>query len=112
MNDKFERVDPWPALSKLREIVGLLRLAPDELRDLYALDFVQDSDDLDYFEASVIRLPSGRLVALLRHRGNPAPGTEILVEASDDRTAARAELLRALNLPLQSLSWSRPEQSE
>jgi hypothetical protein len=102
----FEQVPrrPWP--SRRAETVGLLALEPNDFTDRFGVQFVDDYDNLDFYKEAMIRLPSGRLVSLVRYLRSPSPGTEIKASADDDAAAARAELLDALRLRPDVLTWT------
>lgn len=95
---------PWP--SGTGKAIAVLRLGPEELTARYSLRFVEDYDNLDYYVASGVRLPSGRRVVLLRHRGNPDPGTVVEADSRDNSSEARRELLDALGLAEEAFAWT------
>lgn len=56
-----------------------------------------------------LRLPSGRLVFLLRHVLNAYPGTEVHVDGADGGHTAVEEILSALQLARGQVTWRHPD---
>lgn len=97
----------WP--SGLDKTIAVLRESPPELAARLGLVFSPKSDDLDSFVECAPGLSSGRLVLLLRYRGNPRAGTEMLIDSEDDARAALQELCAALGVGDESIVWLCPE---
>lgn len=94
----------------LARAVARLRLEPAEITDRVRLHFEKGQDDLDDLEVAVFRAQSGKQFALIRHRHQPYPGTDILInERRHDLAAALQEALQALQFKPQDLSWTHPK---
>ena len=94
----------WPSGSY--RSAALLDLPPQALDASRGLTFYAGSDDLDYFRAAAVALPSGRRVALWWYERAPEPrGLELRIDAADDPAAARAEAFAALQLPHDAIVW-------
>jgi RNA polymerase sigma factor (sigma-70 family) len=105
----FTQTQPTPWPSGHGEAVAVVALSPNALSTRYGLGFFEGSDNLDSYDAAAIRLASGRQLGLVRHRGNPSPGTELHTDASDDFVEALREFLDAFELNADSLIWVRRE---
>jgi len=100
----------WPSgdcvpLAVLRRSVADLEAALDT-------HFIPDRDDLDEFLQCGMRLPSGRLLLLLRYVHSPNPGVDVYVDKGDDLAAALSEILDALHLSERDLTWVSPRVDE
>lgn len=94
----------------LARAVARLGLEPAEITSRVGLRFEKGQDDLDDLEAAVFRGRSGRQFALIRHRHQPYPGTDILVnERLPDLTAALREAMQALRFNPKELTWIHPK---
>jgi hypothetical protein len=94
----------------LARAVARLGLEPAEITDRVGLRFEKGQDDLDDLEAAVFRARSGKQFALIRHRHQPHPGTDILVnERLPDLAAALHEALQALRFKPKDLTWIHPK---
>ncbi|MFL5383540.1 MAG: hypothetical protein ACJ8GN_13565 [Longimicrobiaceae bacterium] len=98
---------PWPGGHG--EAAAVVALSPAALADRYGLRFYEESDNLDFYDAAAVRLDSGRRVGLLRHHGNPSPGTELHVDAGERLLDAIREFLDAFDLHANDLTWVRSE---
>lgn len=98
---------PWP--SGYAEAIAVVRLQPEQFTRAFGLRFSEGSDNLDSYEAAPLRLRSGRLLGLLRHVGDPGPGTKVYADAADDFVGALREFLDAFDLSADDLSWMRDE---
>jgi hypothetical protein len=105
MTSSLELVDPAPWPSGASRPIGVVTLSPEDLERSYAIKFFEDYDNLDYYRAASVRLPSGRVVLLIRHRGSPTPGTVLEADSRDNPDSARAEFLAASGLPNSVFSW-------
>jgi hypothetical protein len=86
----------------------MLFLEPDALAARYGFRFEEGYDELDYFERAAIELAEGTQAWLMRHRGNPVPGTIVFVDAAADPAGARALLQQALGLTEVDFRWVAP----
>ena len=94
----------------LARAVARLGLEPAEITNRVGLRFENGRDDLDDLEAAVFRARSGKQFALIRHRHQPHPGTDILVnERLPDLAAALREALQALRFKPKDLTWIHPK---
>ena len=94
----------------LARAVARLKLEPAEITNLVGLHFEKGKDDLDDLEAAVFRARSGKQFALIRHRHQPHPGTDILDnEQLPDLAAALREVLQALRFKPKDLTWIHPK---
>lgn len=90
--------------------VATLNLEPSEITSRLGLRFETSKDDLDELEAAVVSTVSGRQFALVRHRHQPQPGTDVLVnEGSSDLEADLRGVLAALHFGASELRWVHPE---
>lgn len=101
----FAQIEPTPWPSGYGDAVAIVRVGPEHFSDAFGLTFFEGSDNLDAYEAASIRLRSGRILGLLRHVGDPGPGTEIHADAADDLVCALREFLDAFDLSVEDLSW-------
>jgi hypothetical protein len=70
-------LDEWPEI--LNDEVIMISLEPTDINRRCGIVFDISVDSLDQFEGAVAFV-DGRIFALLRYRGNPTPGTGIVVE--------------------------------
>ena len=102
------QLNQWPAL--LNDEVAMISLEPADIQSRCGLQFDEDLDDLDYFDASVA-VADGRLFGLMRYRHNPVGGTIIVVEDNTfDGTKGAHQLkpiLDALGASLDEITWIR-----
>ena len=97
----------------LAQTVATIDLEPDELKTRYGIHFEESEDDLDRLVAALIRPPSGRVFALVRHRHQPSRGTDIVIsEHSLDLKADLAEAIHHLRLSRRQLKWLHPAGSD
>jgi hypothetical protein len=97
--------DPWP--SGYGEIIAMLDMGSESLATRYNLKWFESTDNLGDYDAAMIQLRSGRRLGLVRHHGDPEPGTEVHADVQDDVHDAIRELLQALDLPEESVTWLR-----
>jgi hypothetical protein len=105
----YTQIEPVPWPSGHGEMVAVLTLSPETLGERHDLEFAAGSDNLDAYVAAAVRLGSGRAVGLLRHRGSPAPGAELYVDAGDDYLEAIREFFDCFGLTSGSLDWVRED---
>ncbi len=97
----------WP--SGDNRPVMTLALDPAALMARYGLVFEDGWDNLDYVQRAAIELADGSQAWLMRHRGDPAPGTVVCVDAGVDFGRARGLVLQALDLTPAAFSWVAPD---
>jgi hypothetical protein len=105
----FTQIDPLPWPSGYADAIAVVCLQPERLSRVFGLSFSEGTDNLDAYVAAAVRLRSGRVLGLLRHAGDPAPGTEIHVDRSEDYVAALREFLDAFDLSAGDLTWMRED---
>jgi hypothetical protein len=102
---KFEQIWEYRWPSNADKPVGALRLGPSELGERYHLHFRPGLDDLDAYIQVGLRLPSGRVVQLLRYDAYADAGTFVFVDREDDAESARRELVSALDTDDGVFAW-------
>lgn len=107
MQARIVQVQPEPYPSGYGEVAAVLDLNLEDVAERYSLNLYRGADNLGYYTAAAIQLPSRRRVGLLRHEGLPLGETELHADAHDDPDAAMRELLDALDLPRSTCSWLR-----
>lgn len=93
----------WP--SGIDRAAATFPLTPEALTARTGLQFESGVDELDYFRAVGVRLPSGRHVELVWHERSPSPALALQVDAADDLANARAELMRTLDIQPEEVAW-------
>jgi len=94
----------------LAKPVARVRLSPFEISTRLGINFVSTQDDLDDLDAALIRTMSGRQVAFVRHKDQPLPGTDIVInERSEDPTADLIEAMKVLSVGKADLTWKHPD---
>lgn len=96
----------------LGNAVALLDAEPEQLRGR-GLEFASGHDDLDLAQVAFLALSSDRRYTLVRHRGAPVAGTEVLIavpleDEARDVDADLDELLERLGLSEMQLLWLAP----
>ena len=90
----------------LAKPIATIRLEPQDISSRSGIQFEPAADDLDELEAAVLRSKSGRQFALVRHRHQPNPGTDILTNENSRRlTKDLQEVLQFLRLKRGDLRW-------
>lgn len=107
MRHAIKQVPPEPWHSGYGEIIAMLNLAAESLADSYGVEWFEGTDNLGDYHAAIVQLPSGRRLGLVRHQGDPEPGTEVHADVHDDVNTAVGELLQALELPEDAVTWLR-----
>lgn len=98
---------PWP--SGDNRPIATLALEPAALKARHGLVFEDGWDNLDYVQRAAIELADRSQAWLVRHRGDPAPGTVVYVDAAADFGRARDLVLQALDLTQAAFSWIAPD---
>ncbi len=88
--------------------LATLRFSPEELAECFELAFEEGFDGLDWFALAAIALPDGSQAWLMRHQGNPEPGTVVYVDADADLDQARAQVVQVLVLSPEDFLWVSP----
>ncbi|MEM8884222.1 MAG: hypothetical protein AAGD14_09150 [Planctomycetota bacterium] len=95
----------------MRALCVLRREPPELTRDL-GIVFDDSYDNLDMLRYAVIEAPSGRIFGLVRHRGAPGPGTQVLVELGYRRPECGLdEVLVVLGESRDELLWTHPDEA-
>ncbi|HSU15380.1 MAG TPA: hypothetical protein VLK66_14840 [Longimicrobium sp.] len=105
----FTQVDPAPWPSGYGNVIATVDVPIEELAERHGLALFSGSDNLDAYRAAAVRLRSGRRLGLVRHDGDPAPGTELHADAGDDVLDALREFLDAFDLSADDLLWVRDD---
>jgi len=105
----FTQIDSpsWP--SGYPQAIAVVTIQPELFTKAFGLKFSEGHDNLDRYVAAAIRTPSGRTLGLLRHLGDPGPGTQVYADSGDDFVGALREFLDAFDLSVEDLSWMRDE---
>lgn len=93
----------WP--SGDQRTAGTLRVDLPSLSERLGAEFQPGSDDLGPFRQIGLRLPSGRLVLLIRYDAEPAAGPTVWIDAEDDPFSAVGELCDCLRLGAAEVEW-------
>lgn len=94
----------WP--SGADKPAGALHATPAELSAKFKLEFRRGLDDLDAYSQVGLRLPSGRVVQLLRYDAYPDAGTLMFVDREDNADDARRELLSVFSESPDVWAWT------
>lgn len=86
--------------------VSMIASEPSDLEQK-GIHFAQSFDDLDYVQVAVVQLDAGPRLALIRHQGNPVPGTEICaVDAGPSSHKAASTLTDILGVRRADVLWT------
>lgn len=107
MNGGILQIEPEPWPSGYGEVIATLDVPLDHLAARYSLELFEGTDNLGDYRAAIVQVPSGRRFGLARHDGDPEDGTEVHADQHDDPQAVIPELLRALGLSENSVTWLR-----
>lgn len=105
----IRQISPYRWPSGDNRPIATLALDPAELTARYGLVFEEDWDNLDYLQRAAIELADGTPAWLMRHRGDPHPGTVVYVDAAAHFGKARNLVLQSLNLTPAAFSWVAPD---
>jgi hypothetical protein len=109
----FEQLPLGEMEAGLARPIATTRIEPAEISRRLGIMFESARDDLDELQAALIRGPSGRQFALVRHLHQPAPGTDILTNENSDNCAHDLwESLAVLRMTLDDLGWVHPDAAE
>lgn len=87
--------------------LGMLRQSPEELQAKLRIQFSEGYDNLDSLSYAILKTADGKWFTLLRHRGSPAPGTEICVDLGYDVDYCELdEALTAIGIPRADRTWT------
>lgn len=86
---------------------AVLDVEPSELNLKTGITFNSTFDDLDYVEVAYIKLMTGECCIFQRHKNNPYPGTEVLLDISRLSNAQQEvrKVLDAIGAPDIDTSW-------
>jgi hypothetical protein len=91
-------------------LVAMIRQEPAEISKIKNLDFKESYDNLDYLVYSILPLPGGDQVSLVRHKYSPDTGTEICVRYDQPYIARIVkDTLEELELTGNDLTWIHPK---
>lgn len=93
----------WPG--GLPRAIAILGYDPETLAGRLGVRFSEDVDDLDRIKQVYLQLPSGRVVVLRKHAGDPTPGTTVYSDVNDSVGDAVEEVTSALRLQPHELTW-------
>lgn len=96
----------WPSGDS--RAIAVLAAEPDELTARYGMTFEEGADDLDYSRLAALVLADGSQIWLMRHRGNPEPGTVVYADATADANEARRLLAHSLGMYERDFTWIAP----
>ena len=97
----------WP--KGLSQPVAMLSMEPDQLQRSLGITFEESFDGLDYTKVAILRLDSGAPVALVRHRNNPSPGTEVWIDVRAGEPALTLDhLFSHFRLEPEGIRWAHP----
>jgi len=94
----------WP--SGIARSAAMFSTTPEAVTARTGVAFESGVDDLDYFRAAGVELPSGRRVLLLWYERAPVLGLQLEIDSADDPAAARSEAMAALDLASDEVMWS------
>lgn len=97
----------WPRGEALTPIAQL-SMTPTELSEAFGVPFERVVDDLGPLDVAVVRIPSGDVIVLERHKFSPEAGTAISVEASLAGPAVVQSFVGAMGLAIETLTWVSP----
>lgn len=106
---QIQQVQPWKRWpSGDSRPIAVLPFDIVELSKRYGLMFQEGIDDLDSYRLAAIRLSTGAQAWLVRHDGDPNPGTVVHADAAADVWEAQSLLLEALGIERDALLWAAP----
>jgi hypothetical protein len=115
VNRAFQSIQQVPLKHMERGLarpVATLKLEPAEISKRLGLKFQEARDDLDELEAAVFRSAKGHQFALVRHRNQPNPGKDLLINGrSRNLGGALRDALQTLRLQLGDIKWTDPKAS-
>jgi hypothetical protein len=89
--------------------IATIKWEPEDLTKRFGINFEEAEDDLDRLDVALLQTGSGQQFALVRHRHQPNPGTDILTnEHSADLKNDLAEAVRHLRLGRGDVKWIHP----
>jgi SWIB/MDM2 domain len=106
---QIEQVPLKQMVRGLAKPIATIRWEPKELAERFGISFEEAEDDLDQLQVALVQTGSGQQFALVRHRHQPGPGTDILTnEGSADLRKDLAEAVRHLRLCRGDMKWIHP----
>ncbi|HEV3052399.1 MAG TPA: hypothetical protein VGX50_18955 [Longimicrobium sp.] len=96
---------PWP--SGYGEVIAMLDIPLERLAAQFSLDLFEGTDNLGDYRAAIVRVPSGRRLGLAAHDGAAEDGVEVHADQYDDPQVVLTELLQALELSEDVVTWLR-----
>lgn len=108
--NRFEQLPLDKMETGLASTIATTRVEPAEISRRLGIRFEPARDDLDSMQAALLRSPSGRQFALVRHEHQPAPGTDLLTNENSCSIAHDLqELLAMLRMTVDDLGWVHPD---
>jgi hypothetical protein len=100
----FEQIplNQWP--TGLCEEALHLALTADQIRRRAQINFEDDFDDLDVFEAAILRESDGQVFGIRAYAGAPDGGSDILLRQGE--VALLPEVIHLLGLQKEDISWA------
>jgi hypothetical protein len=106
---QIEQIPLRQMIRGLAQPIATIRWEPEDLTKRFGISFEEAEDDLDRLEVALLQTGSGQQFALVRHRHQPNPGTDILTnEHSADLKNDLAEAVRHLRLGREDVKWIHP----
>jgi hypothetical protein len=107
MKSAITQVPPQPWPSGYGEIIAMLDIPLDRLAARFSLRRFEGTDNLGDYRAATVQVPSGRRFGLAAHDGAAEDGTEVHADQYDDPQVVLTELLQALELAEDAVTWLR-----
>jgi|GEM_PF-2645541 len=91
-------------------LVATVKFPPEYFTHSHQLEFIDDSDDLDFLVYAFLDLPSGNSISLVRHQNAPYPGTEIYLSPNlSNPSQILSEAISFLRISPDDLDWIHPQ---
>lgn len=107
--EKYKQIDfQESSVEGLSTTLAVLALSPKVLEKHLKIQFQQEQDDLDNMEVAVLKLSTGRVLALLHYAGLHESETHIRVYGNTNLLGIYVEILKTLDLRGQDIHWRHP----
>lgn len=108
--NRFEQVELSNWQTGVDRPIAVVGIDPAALAERCGIRFTRSYDDLDYFDGALIHTQSGKQFALVRYVHAPEAGTDVWgAQDSVDAHADLEEVLKALGLPSNLVTWKFPQ---